>query len=315
MTYPPPGGNPPPPGYGQQPQQPGYPSQQGGPVPQQPGYPPQQPGYGQQQPGYPPPPQPGGYGAPPPPMPPAGNKGGGATAKILGAVGTVVVIGIVIALRVFLGGDSSDDTDPNNDTLNDDQVEAAEAAEVGDCMADALSSETDDLVVPCDDPNAFWTITAVSNDSGAEVDMSGELTDTQAVIDLCGEEVMGWELGQLWKSYQYVYTESVEGLGGPVDHLYCVEAIEKADDQGRMPITPDVGLCFDDSTDGWWSVSCDDPNAVYEVINSEVVSPPVEMTQEESDAELGGCPDANYYPWPVTGVEGKVWGILCVIDH
>ncbi|GAB3650712.1 hypothetical protein [Glycomyces tarimensis] len=308
MSYPPPGGHPPPPGYGQQPQQPGYPPQQGGYAPQQPlqgqqpGYPPQQPGYG----ATPPPPI-------PPPAPPSG--GGGVLGKILGSIGGVVLVGVIaVVYFVFGGGGSSDDTDPNNDTLDAEQMEAAEAAEVGDCMADALSAETDDLVVPCDDPNAFWSITQVSSDSGAEVDIMGELTDQQIPVDICGQEVAGWQLGETWKSYQYVYTESVEGLGGPVDYLYCVEAIEQEDANGRLPVTPTTGSCFDDSTDGWWTVDCASPDALYEVIDSEVVDPPAAMTQDEVNAALGGCPDAHYYPWPVEDVDGNVNGILCVVD-
>lgn len=301
MTYPPPGGNPPPPGYGQQPQQPGYPPQQGGPVPPHPGQ--------GQPPGYPPQ-QPGGYGAPPPPMPPAGNKGGGAVGKILGVVGVIVVVGVVIAIRAFGGG--SDDDDPNNDTLDKEQMEAAEAAEVGDCMADALSAATDDLVVGCDDPNAFWTITEVSNDSGAEVDFMGELTDPQIVIDVCGQEFMGWEIGQLWKSYQYVYTEQTQGLGGPVDYLYCVEAIDKQDELGRTPKVPDTGECLNDD-EGFWAVDCASAEAKYEVLNTETYDPPASMTESDVQNALGGCTEsANFYPYGLYGADELVYGAMCI---
>ncbi|HLU26961.1 MAG TPA: hypothetical protein VKZ65_00885 [Glycomyces sp.] len=302
MTYPPPGANPPPPGYGQQPQQPGYPPQQGGPVPPPP------PG---QQPGYPPPQQPGGYGAPPPPMPPAGgSKGGGVLGKILGAVGAVVLVGVVIAIRAFAGG--SDDTDPNNDTLDREQMKAAETAEVGDCMADALSSATDDLVVDCDDPNAFWTITEVSDDSGAEVDIMGELTDPQLVVDICGQAYMGWEIGQLWKSYQYVYTEQTQGLGGPVDYLYCVEAIDKQDERGRTPKVPDTGECLNDDQ-GFWTVDCSSTEALYEVLNTQSYDPPAEMTETELQSELGGCAESSsFYPYGLYGVDDLVYGAMCI---
>ena len=58
---------------------------------------------------------------------------------------------------------------------------------------------------------------------------------------------MTWAPGELWKSYQYVYTEEIAGTGGPVDYLYCVEAIDKEDADGGRPITPDIGDCTDDT--------------------------------------------------------------------
>lgn len=300
MTYPPPGGQPPPPpGPGQPPQQPGYPPQQGE-------YPPQQ-----SQPGFPPPP-PMGHGAPPP-MPPApsGGKGGAFLGKILGVVGVIVVIAIVIAVRVFTNSDSGGDTDTaTSTTLDDEQMEAAEAAEVGDCMADALSVETSDLVVPCDDPSAFWTITEVSSDSGAEVDIMGELADQQPVIDVCGQDAIGWQVGRLWQNYQYIYTEQYSGMGGPVDHLYCVEAIDQADSEGRTPKVPDTGECMND-TDGFWTVDCSAANAVYEITATEQVDPPAEMTNTEIQESLGGCPGGDYYPFALYGADDLVYGLMC----
>ncbi|GAB3229307.1 hypothetical protein GCM10027447_22440 [Glycomyces halotolerans] len=325
MTYPPPGGNPPPPGYGQ-PQQPGYPPQQGGyaPQPQQPGYgqqpghpsgQPQQPGHGApQQPGYGQ--QPGFGGQPPagpPPVPPPPPKGGsgGLVAKILGVVGAVVVIAAIGIVRFVMTDDGGSDDSNTSTTLDDEAVEAAEAAQVGDCMSDALSAATDELVVPCDDPNAFWSITAVSDDSGAEVDSMGALTDPSLAEAACGQEYMGWQIGRLWKSYQYVYTKDVAGLGGPVDYLYCVEAIDKADADGRTPRVPDVGDCMDD-TDGFWTVDCSAASAYYEVVDSQSYDPPVEMSESDLQSEMGGCPDAEYYPYGLYGADGLLYGALCI---
>ncbi|HEX2145033.1 MAG TPA: hypothetical protein VHG10_11045, partial [Glycomyces sp.] len=163
---------PPPPGYGQQPQQPGYPPQQpGGYAPQPPQQPygqqppsqpgfgaPQQPGYGAQQPGYPPPQQPGNpYG--PPPIPPGGGGGGfgefaketgkGLVWKIVPVILVVVGLGIYFLVKLA-GGDSLQDAASD---LDDGDTRAGVA--VGDCLSSwefAVSVSEDplaDLVVEC----------------------------------------------------------------------------------------------------------------------------------------------------------------------
>ncbi|SDE23408.1 hypothetical protein [Glycomyces harbinensis] len=315
MTYPPP------PGYGQQPQQPGYPPQQpGGYSPQPPPGQPSQPGFGQQpgyppqQPGFPPPPG-GGYGAPPPMPPASGGGGGGLVAKILSGVGVLVLaIGFVIFRYVI--SDDSDSSDTGSDTtLSNDEVEAAEAAAVGDCMSDALATVDADLVVPCDDAAAFWTITQVSDDSGAEVDIMGELTDPSIAASICGQEYMGWTPGQPWLSYQYVYTEEISGTGGPVDYLYCVEAIDKEDADGRRPIVPDAGTCTDDGSTGYWTIECSLPAALYTVDETETYDPPIEDAAFDYETAVGGCPNSGYYAQALYGADGLIYGAMCTSDN
>ncbi len=302
---------PPPPGYGQQPQQPGYPPQQPGgyaPQPQQPYGQPSQPGFGApQQPGYPPQPPAGPYGAPPP-MPPASGGGGGMVGKILGIVG-VLVLGIGFAIFRFVISDSNDSSDTGTDTtLSNDEVDAAEEAAVGDCMSDALESADADLVVPCEDATAYWTITKVSDDSGAEVDYAGELTDPSIATSVCGQEYMGWAPGELWKSFQYVYTEEISGTGGPVDYLYCVEAIDKEDADGGRPVVPDTGACTDDSLR---TFDCSNVAALYLVDEVETYDPPIEETAFDQTTALGGCPNSDYYATPVTGGDGLIYLAYC----
>ncbi|GAA2130660.1 hypothetical protein [Glycomyces algeriensis] len=313
---------PPPPGYGQQsqPQQPGYPPQQPGgyapPSAQQPyGQPSQPGGYGApQQPGFPPPQQPGNPYGPPPMPPPTSRGGGGLVAKILGGVGVLVIGVIIVIVRAFAGGDSGNDSDSTgtDTTLSNEEMDAAEAAAVGDCMSDALTSVDADLVVPCDDPAAYWTITQVSDDSGAEVDFSGELTDPSIAASVCGQEYMGWTPGALWQSYQYVYTEDISGVGGPVDYLYCVEAIDKEDAEGGRPVTPDTGACTDTSLR---TFDCSNALATYLVDEVETYDPPIDELSFDSTTALGGCPDSDYYATPVTGADGLVYFAYCSSDN
>ncbi|GAA2286638.1 hypothetical protein GCM10009853_047250 [Glycomyces scopariae] len=331
-------------GYGAPQQQPGYgaPSQPGGGFgqPQQPGYgAPAQPGpndgqtlppapYGAPQPppGFPPPPG-GPYGAPPIP-PPTGGAGRGVLVKILSGVGAVVIALIVIGIRA-LGNDSGSDsnnsaTDAADDlaaesttdtTLSDEEMEAAEAAEVGDCMSDAEVDATADLVVPCDDPAAFWTITEVSDDSGAAVSILGDLDDTAPVVEVCGQEYLGWTPGVVWQSYQVVYTETIEGAGGPVDFLYCIEAIDKEDADGGRPIVPDVGDCTDGTLR---TFDCANAAALYVVDDIETYDPPVDELTFDYTTALGGCPESDYYATPVTGGEDllpQVYLAYCSSDN
>jgi hypothetical protein len=314
MTFPPPNPYDPnqSPGHSQPPQQPsfGQPSQPGYGVPPQPGgysapQPPPGGGYSvpPQQPGYPP--QPGGpYGAPPPPMPPASGGGGGLLVKILSGAGVLVVGLVIVIIRAMNNDDSGSDFNAAEDTateaatLSEEEVEAAEAAAIGDCMSDAAESANADLVVPCDDATAFWTITQVSDDSGATVSIMGGLDDPSIAGSVCGEEYMTWTPGELWKSYQYVYTETIEGAGGPVDYLYCVEAIDKEDADGGRPITPNTGDC---TADGVRTFDCSNAAALYVIDAIEVYDPPVDQLSFDHTTALGGCSGSDYYATPVTG--------------
>jgi hypothetical protein len=239
-------------------------------------------------------------------MPPASGGGGGrVVAKVLGVVG-VVAIGLVIAVVRYLSSDSSDTPAETSDTatdttLTDDEVEAAEAAAVGDCMSDAAESANADLVVPCDDATAFWTITEVSDDSGATVSMMGGLDDPSIAAEVCGQEYMTWTPGEVWKSYQYVYTESIAGAGGTVDFLYCVEAIDKEDADGGRPFTPDVGDCTDTTLR---TFDCSSPNAPYVVDAIEIYDPPIEQLSFDQNTALGGCSGSDYFATPFSGGDG-----------
>ncbi|RRS01789.1 hypothetical protein [Glycomyces terrestris] len=347
MTYPPPNpydpnqapapGQPSQPPFGQ-PAQPGFgaPGQPGGySVPPQPGaygpppgdgsIPPQTGAYGQpQQPGFPPPPG-APYGAPPIP-PPSGGGGNGLLAKILGGVGALVIGIIIVVVRVLANGSDSNDSanDPVTDaatdttdtsTLSEEAAEQAEAAEVGDCLTDSVVN-VEDLVVPCDDPTAFWTITKVSDDSGAAVTIMGDLEDVSVVSTVCGSEYLGWTPGELWLNYQVIYTESIEGIGGPVDYLYCIEAIDKEDAEGGRPVTPDVGDCTDGST--LRTFDCSNSLALYVVDAIETYDPPIDELEFDYQTALDGCPNSDYYATPVTGGDAilpQVYLAYCSSDN
>lgn len=313
MTYPPP------PGYGQQPQQPGYPSQQpGGYAPQQPGYgqpsQPQQPGYGQQQPGgYPPPPgTPGGpYGAPPPIPPSGGGGNGGLVWKILAPIAVVLIIGVVFVVRLM-----SNDGDVGN-TLDDmtDSDTSASVAE-GDCLIEDLNSTTTStdtdptagLTAECEAAEAYWTVNKLVDDPDLRADSLGELEDYAGVETECGAVALRGAFGEVWQSYFYVY----DWDGGKVDYLLCLTAIEKENADGALPVTPNTGDCADANG---LKIDCSAAGALYIVEETETYDPPVDEASWDYTTAVGGCPNSGYYATSLIGGDGLVWGAYCSSDN
>jgi hypothetical protein len=328
MTVPPNYGPPP-----EQPQTPGYGYQSpynGGQNPY--GSQPQQPSYGGggQQPPY------GGGGQPPygqdpgapyggpvlPPEPPKRNLGliGGV---IVGA--TVLVLGAVLLVTMNLQGDKKDDdtaegggdtsasASENQNTPEADATTPAEEtdSEVGQCLP--YESEVDGSglgpLVPCSDATAFWEIKAQSYDVlDIAVDEEGNVIDTAPIYAMCGD---GWGtnvLGQAWTKWDYVYSS------GTLDSLYCLQAVGNPDpaEPDHLPIMPDVGDCFDDSS-SWWSMDCSSDLALYTVVDTIMFDEPVpDMSDEDAEAQGTNC-GTDWY-WEMIDGEGRTYGILCGND-
>jgi hypothetical protein len=311
MTYPPP------PGYGQQPQQPGYPPQQPGgyaPQPQQPGYgqPSQPPGYGQQ-PGYPPPPgTPGGpYGAPPPIPPSGGGGGGGLVWKIVPAVLVVLGLGIWFIIRfVANNGDASDALDDLTDTDTSASIGEGECL-IEDLTSTTTSTDTDPaagLTAECEAAEAYWTVNKVVDDPDLRADSLGELEEYTGIETECGAVALRGAFGEVWQSYFYVY----DWDGGKVDYLLCLTAIEKENADGALPITPTTGDCTDGNG---LKIDCSAPGALYTVEEVETYDPPVEESTWDYSTALGGCPNSSYYATSLIGGDGLIWGAYCSSDN
>ncbi|WP_156925888.1 hypothetical protein [Glycomyces arizonensis] len=310
--------------YGQGPGQP--PSEGGGP----PQYPSPGQGPGQPPPGGVPPPWPppstgsgytGAQGGYPyqfgPPGPPPRKHRTGLIAG-LSVAGAVVVIAAAVLIFMNLRGDDEPEQGAIEETSEQVTEEPTTAPEettgpptideaVGLCLPyePQIVGYSFDLTTSCDGEQAFWQITAVSDDTGATVDDEGMLADVQAAYDVCGEEYGAFQLGELWKDWYFTYDEATGG----VEELYCVEAIGNADSEGRTPVTPDTGSCFDDS-DTWWSVPCDSDLALYEVVDTVAVDPPEEMTTDEANDASAPCSGGEFF-WQVTDVENRTTSILC----
>ena len=312
-----------PPNYGSQPPgpDPRYPQ---GPGPAQPPpgqgppqYPPggSQPPYGPPSgpPGGPPqfPPPPGGY----PSQFGPGPKKNRTWLYVTIAVVAAVLVAALILLALFWPGEdeaepgageettTEEETTPEEETTGPPTVEEA----VGLCLPyePVVSGFSFDLTTPCDSAEAFWTITAASDAIDATADAEGRLTDPQPAYDLCGEEYGAYQLGELWKDWYFTYDDTSLAI----EEMYCVEAIGNPDADGRTPVTPDTGACFDDS-DQWWTVPCDSDLALYEVLDAIAVDPPEEMSDDQANSASADCSGGDFF-WQVTDIEGRTTAILC----
>jgi hypothetical protein len=328
QQYPPQGGpEQPPPGA---PQGPAYPPGAGplwvgGANPQYPGSAVPQSGAGGQGPPYPPPGGPG-QGAPQYPYGPPPSGGGRNKGLIIGvaiAVGVLLagVIGL-FGINMMRGNENNAATDSTTEeqTGGDEKTTEEETTEpppASDIVGLCLPYEPGygafdlgfDLSTSCGDTDAFWKVTNASDTSGASVDANGQLNDNQPAYDLCGAGYGVYQPGELWKTWYFTYDSST----GLVDQLLCAEAIGNPDADGRLPIMPDTGSCFDDS-DLWWTVPCDQPGAQYVVVDSVAVDPPAVMTKDEADAASAPCSGGALF-WQVVDIEGRTTDVLCGDQH
>ncbi|MDA1358189.1 hypothetical protein O1R50_01030 [Glycomyces luteolus] len=310
---PPPGWHPPTGGTG-----PPSGSPQGGQYQGAPQYP------GGQGPPYPPPGGPGAYGQyqyGPPPRP-----NGKHTGLIVGAV---IAVGVLIAGVLGVVGfnmlsDGNDEAAPESSaseapTGEGPTGEGPTAEEpTGDeparpdvpatsCLPyePVLAPFGFDLTTGCETPDAFWRITNSSDTTAASVTPEGTLANVQVAIDLCGDDYARLQPGELWKDWYFTYDNATL----VVEQLVCVEALGNPDASGRTPIMPDTGDCFDNS-DRWWTVPCEQPEALYTVVDTVAVDPPREMTLDEAEAESAPCSGGALF-WQIVDAEGRTTHVLC----
>jgi hypothetical protein len=222
----------------------------------------------------------------------AKETGKGILWRVLAAVAVLLIGGIVVVVKM-MGGDSAGEA---LDELNDTTISPSAAA--GDCMIEdwsatdtSLDDPTESLIVDCADPTAFWTITSVDDSIDTETDALGDVSDFTEFTDMCGTEILSRTPGQLWKDFYYVYT-----VGDYyIDYAFCLEAIDKPNDSGQTPRTPDVGQCFD-GADDWFTVECAG-TGTYEVVDILLIEPPVAMTEDEIYDKTAECSGGDSYTW------------------
>ncbi|THV23463.1 Hsp70 family protein [Glycomyces paridis] len=174
---------------------------------------------------------------------------------------------------------------------------------VGDCMYEDMDLDADQWTVDCDEPEAFWSVVKVDLNPMAVED--GELADYADAEAVCGNLVRYYIPGEIWADYNFVYNTDTT----TTKQFFCLQAVNKADEDGRYPKVPDVGDCIDDDPDPT-SVPCDAAGALYQVTHAETIGPPLELTLDEVRARLDGCPDSDYYPWGFDW-DGRYSGVVC----
>jgi hypothetical protein len=300
---PPPGWNPPPPG-----------GAQGGPYQGSPQYP------GGQGPPYPPPGGPGAYGQyqyGPPPKP-NGKRNGLMIGAVI-AVGVLIagVLG-VIGINMLRGdNDEAAAPDPSASEAPAEEETTADEPTADDSVRPNVPASSClpyepvlapfgfDLTTGCESPEAFWRITNSSDATGAAVTPDGFLANVQVAVDLCGEEYGRMDPGELWKDWYFTY----DNAALVVEQLVCVEALGTPDATGRLPIMPDTGACFDNS-DRWWTVPCDQPEALYSVVDTVPIDPPQVMTLDQAEAASEPCSGGGLF-WQVVDAQGRTTVVLC----
>ena len=216
-------------------------------------------------------------------------------------VSSILVIVAIAVVKVFLLG-NDDDHDAATNQLTDSEADAAQQAAEGDCMPEQYGSGPgEELIVPCDDPRAYWTITKIDDDAAVSVS-EGDVTYLQDAFDICGEEVYARIPGEAWVDYNFFE------VNGTTEQFFCLEAVQEPNTTGQIPKTPGVGACFDDLS--WATVDCSDSAAEAEVIDAVPVSPPEELSESDAEALANQCSGGAYY-WQVIDPLGRTGGVVC----
>ncbi|WP_100444817.1 hypothetical protein [Glycomyces xiaoerkulensis] len=155
--------------------------------------------------------------------------------------------------------------------------------------------------VDCDSQEAYWIVYASLDDAGFEVDEHGELYDYTPVYELCGEDYGENLPGQTWHESAQVRND------GTVDQFYCYRAIPEPDEEGRLPVLPTVGDCFNE--DELWTVPCDHPDATGAVTDV-IITPRGPVLSDDDVRVLADFCEGGWY-LEIEGIEGGTSYLLC----
>jgi len=220
--------------------------------------------------------------------------------------------GVVLAGSVALSGCSlleeaaSDDT--SGTEVTGEQVDAVAEAKAGDCLPeDMLSQQATTFTVACDDPTAFWTLTAIEADSSAIATTDGSgVVDPQPVFDLCGEEINAQVPGATWTDYSMIYNPETFA----VDYLFCVEAIGNPSAEGATPTVPaNAGECTLAATEQWNFGTFDCAAGGDSTISSVISVDQAEWATVNPDDLAMECTGSSYLPG--TDQFGRTASVFC----
>lgn len=219
------------------------------------------------------------------------------------AVGGVAFAGAIALTGCGILDAASDDTDSTE--VSGEQFDAAADAAAGDCLPYEVFSEDESVFsIDCSGEDAFWTITSITADPGLTA-TGDDLTDTQAVYDACGEENGANIPGQPWTDWNMIYDPTT----GELDYLFCIEAIDKPNAEGKTPVVPTTGDCLSSTDVEWFKLDCADPAADTTVTDA-IVFDAADWAAPDVDSAIASCPVSSYEVMDRTGA--FTTSVLCV---
>ncbi|WP_335989708.1 hypothetical protein [Glycomyces sp. MUSA5-2] len=219
------------------------------------------------------------------------------------AVGGVAFAGAIALTGCGILDAASDDSEGTD--VSGEQFDAAADAAAGDCLPyEVLSDDATTFAIDCSGEDAFWTITSITADPGLTA-TGGDLTDTQAVYDACGEENGAYIPGQPWTDWNMIYDQTT----GNVDYLFCIEAIDKPNAEGKTPVTPNTGDCMSSSDVEWFTLDCADA-AADTTVTEAIAFDAADWAAPDVDSAIASCPGSYYEVTDLAGV--RTTAVLCV---
>ncbi|QSB03999.1 hypothetical protein [Natronoglycomyces albus] len=229
-------------------------------------------------------------------------------------LGVVVVGGIGWALSS--DSDSSDDDGRNEDGSFATQM-TDPFADAGQCTTEDLERRAEDIdVVSCEDPTAYWEVTAVSTDVDDTMSFMGSFYDNYDKIEeVCGQY---FHHGP-WNDWFVVYDETDRSIY----YLMCLAPLDKPDADGFTLRLPAAGECVDANM--IFVVDCSDSAAEYETLKIEHLSDTPHMGADIMETEIQALLDSTcegtdwtmgyWHELPNTDiVNGGVTHVLCLTE-
>ncbi|MCC3763629.1 hypothetical protein K3N28_11160 [Glycomyces sp. TRM65418] len=206
--------------------------------------------------------------------------------------------------------DQASSTDSASE-VSEEQFDAVADAAAGDCLPEEmLGGDNSTFAVDCEDPTAFWTITAIEADPAVTANASGTVDDPAGVYELCGETVAAQIPGSPWTDWNMIYDPTTL----TVDYLFCVEAIGVPTAAGTTPVVPAAGECYNSMSVSselhFGTLPCDSADVDSVVVDAIAVDQ-ADWATADAEAIAAECSGEWVYYQPVMDQFGRTTAVYC----